>query len=187
MLGKVALRKARRAFVLEPADRAQQSEALRARLLSLDELVRAKVVALFAGIAHEPEMRGVFEDLAPRERWLPKVISREALSWTRVEDWASLRPGCLGIPEPSGDGSERLPPTLDAVLVPGVAFDASGGRLGWGGGYYDRLLASLPNAVRIGVTLDAGLVDVVPMDPHDQRMHVVVSPTRTIRLRSSVS
>lgn len=168
--------------MLEPLERIRQSETLRARLRELDALVEAQVVALFAGIAHEPEMRGVFEDLAPRERWLPKVLPNDmgrALSWSRVEDWQALAPGCMGILEPPGVGG-ALPETLDVVLVPGVAFDVRGGRLGWGGGYYDRVLAAAPNVLRIGVTLGPGLVDTVPMDAHDQRMHVVVTPTRTI-------
>lgn len=59
---------------------------------------------------------------------------------------------------------------IDAVLVPGLAFSPSGGRLGKGAGYYDRLLGSLPATVRVGVTADSLVVDGLPADPHDVAM-----------------
>jgi 5-formyltetrahydrofolate cyclo-ligase len=72
------------------------------------------------------------------------------------------------------------PATLDLVLVPGVAFDRRGGRLGFGGGYYDRFLPTTP-ALRVGVTYDECLCDALPCGEHDQRMDWVLTPTQEIR------
>src|SRR5690606_23423041 len=70
--------------------------------------------------------------------------------------------------EPDGSTPEISASDIDLVLVPGLAFDVGGGRLGYGGGYYDRLLASLPGSVpTVGVTLDELIVDAVPVEPHD--------------------
>jgi 5-formyltetrahydrofolate cyclo-ligase len=75
---------------------------------------------------------------------------------------------------------EVEPKELDVVLVPGVSFDKRGGRLGFGGGFYDRLLIRTP-AARIGVTYDCCLVEELPCAEHDQRMDWVVTPTQAIR------
>lgn len=173
---KAALRSAQRGRSPDPADRARQSERLRTRLCSLDVITRANAVALFVGVGHEPEMRGVFEALVPRRRWLPKVVGPHALAWCELTDWTALQPGRFAIPEPSGEGVSTLPEEIDVVLVPGLAFDARGGRLGWGRGYYDRALAQAPGARRVGVCLESGLVNAVPMEAHDLPMHTVVTP-----------
>lgn len=176
-IDKVALRSAQRGRPRDPAERALQSDRLRTRLCSLDSIVQANAVALFVGVGHEPQMRGVFDALAPRQRWLPKVVGPQALTWCAVTDWATLKPGRFEIPEPLGNGEATLPPEVDVVLVPGLAFDRHGGRLGWGRGYYDRALAQAPGARRVGVCLDWGLVELVPMEAHDLPMHTVVTPS----------
>lgn len=91
-----------------------------------------------------------------------------------------MAPGRFGIPEPV-DATTVLPPTIDVVLVPGLAFDRDGGRLGWGRGYYDRALATAPHAARVGVCLEPGIVSHVPMEAHDLPMHWVVTPSATYR------
>lgn len=176
---KVATRAAQRGRPLAPSERERQSSMLRARLRTLDALVGAADVALFAGIAHEPDMRGVFDDLAPRARWLPKVLGGGALAWAPIASWSELTPGCMSILEPA-HAEHRGVEHIDVVLVPGVAFDGDGRRLGWGGGYYDRLLAAAPSVTRVGVCLQAGLLESVPAEEHDERMDLIVTPTRLI-------
>jgi 5-formyltetrahydrofolate cyclo-ligase len=73
--------------------------------------------------------------------------------------------------------------TPDLVLVPLLAFDENGGRLGFGGGYYDRTLAEL-SALRVGIAYDEQEVDQVPMDQFDQRMDWIITPSRVIRCAS---
>jgi len=69
---------------------------------------------------------------------------------------------------------------IDAIIVPGLAFDASGGRLGRGGGFYDRYLDASRPPIVIGVAFDEQIQDEVHLEPHDQRMTVVVTQTRTL-------
>ena len=69
---------------------------------------------------------------------------------------------------------------IDVALVPGVGFDASGGRLGRGGGFYDRYLESSRSPIVIGVAFDEQILDAVALDSNDQKMTVIVTPTRTL-------
>lgn len=94
-----------------------------------------------------------------------------------VSPGEALVAGPHGIPEPSADAPLVSPSELDLVLAPGVAFDRNGGRLGQGGGDYDRLMAALPpTCVTIGWCHALQLVDAVPTEPHDQRVRLVITP-----------
>jgi 5-formyltetrahydrofolate cyclo-ligase len=98
---------------------------------------------------------------------------------------ADLRPGALGIPEPRPGAPEVAPGEVDWVLVPGLAFDPRGYRLGRGAGYYDRLLPTLrPDAPRWSLCLDCQWVDELPVEPHDAVLDGVVSPSKTVVRRS---
>lgn len=115
---------------------------------------------------------------------LPRVaddgVSLEVRWVSRLED---LAPGYRGILEPD---SERCPSAeadrLGAVLVPGLAFDLAGRRLGQGGGHYDRFLARLPKrVVTIGLAYDWQVIDTVPAGELDQRVQYLATPTRFLR------
>ena len=86
-----------------------------------------------------------------------------------------LSPSRFGLLEPSA-GAPRVDTTAIAVFViPGLAFDRQGWRVGWGRGYYDATLAVAPSARRIGIAFECQLVDEVPRDVHDARLHHVVT------------
>jgi 5-formyltetrahydrofolate cyclo-ligase len=87
--------------------------------------------------------------------------------------------GKFGIREPADGCKEIALNQLDLVLVPGLAFDARGGRLGRGKGFYDRLLAGV-RGTKCGVAFDEQLVDAVPVGPHDIRLNCILTPTRWI-------
>jgi 5-formyltetrahydrofolate cyclo-ligase len=86
--------------------------------------------------------------------------------------------------EPAADLPAVDPRTVDVVLTPGVAFDRHGGRLGFGGGFYDSLLPTTP-ALRVGVVHDCCLVDELPCDENDQRVDWIVTPTLRIHCAPS--
>jgi 5-formyltetrahydrofolate cyclo-ligase len=159
------------------------SEAIAVRLMARPELERAKTVHLFAGFGSEVDTLPIVRKLLDtgRRPVLPVVI-RE--SWTlehaavsKVED---LLPGFKGILEPS-KGCPRVDPgALDLVLVPGVAFDRRCGRLGYGGGFYDRFLAAC-RAPRIALVFSLQIVDGVPCDAEDLPVDLVVTEEEEIR------
>ncbi|MDH3348829.1 MAG: 5-formyltetrahydrofolate cyclo-ligase [Desulfobulbaceae bacterium] len=90
-----------------------------------------------------------------------------------------LTPGYCGIPEPMEEIVETQqidPSTIEIVIAPGSVFDSMGGRLGYGGGYYDRFFVnSAPNALRMGICFEMQMVERVPMQLHDQFMDFIIT------------
>jgi len=103
------------------------------------------------------------------------------LELVRIERWEELSPGKFGIREPGVEWQQSParrvdPTTIDLAVIPGVAFDRQGGRLGHGRGYYDRLLEQVrPDCLRIGLAFDCQVVDHVPSQSHDVKMHLVIT------------
>lgn len=178
---KAALRRstsrARRS--LEPDQRVAANAAICRRLLGLSGLVRAGTVLAYAPMAEEADPTGAVSALRERgtRTLLPRVRGDE-LDLVQVADGHGLTVGFRGILEPVGPALD--PFVVDAVLVPGLAFDLAGGRTGHGGGHYDRLLARLPDdCLRIGVAFSCQVVPRAPMDLHDEVVDVVVTEAST--------
>jgi len=173
-------RAARRA--IDPETRRSASEAVAARALALPRLAAARSVLVFSAMPEELDPASIaaaLRDTGVRTAY-PRVDApgRLTLHWS---DGGDLERGPLGILEPAAASPEADPREIEAVLVPGAAFDDSCCRLGLGGGYYDRLLAGLrPGTVTIGLAFDAQVVDSVPAEAHDVVLDYVVTPTRTL-------
>jgi 5-formyltetrahydrofolate cyclo-ligase len=107
---------------------------------------------------------------------LPVIRDRLLVVVDYPAETVQLRPGPHGILEPSETHTIVSPAEIDCVLVPGVGFDASGGRLGFGQGYYDRFLSQLPStASYVGLAFHIQMVPWVPRLWHDVRMHFMVT------------
>lgn len=114
-------------------------------------------------------------------RYIPEQNSYCAALLPQKESFASLSFGRFGILEPPPAAPTLPLNQLDFVLVPGVAFDASGNRLGRGKGFYDRLLAETNNScIKCGVALEEQLVAAIPSEPHDISMNFILTPSRWI-------
>lgn len=166
---------------LPAAERAAAQTAITEHLLTLPEVEQARAVLGYAAFGSEASVDTVLQVLLDRAVGvlLPWVDGHE-LRLARVRDLAAdLAPGWRGVREPRG--SSRRPARADRVhlaLVPGVGFDRAGRRLGYGGGHFDRLLATLrPATPIVGVAFDLQVVDVLPAEPHDVRVDAVVTET----------
>ena len=115
---------------------------------------------------------------------LPRfVTAARSYEACEVSDPANdVKVGHFGIREPGGRCPWVSPENLDLILVPGVAFDLRGGRLGRGKGHYDQLLAGLRGA-KCGVAFDKQVVDKVPMASHDIRLDSIITPTRWVEFK----
>lgn len=143
-------------------------------------LREAGVVMAYLAFRNEPDLGPLFAML-PHIRWvLPRIEGRNLA--VRPYDPARLVRHPYGMLEPAAELPVIDPAVIDIVLVPGVAFDRRGGRLGFGGGFYDRFLPTTP-ALRVGVTFDACLVDELPCTGADQRMDWIVTPGGLIEVR----
>lgn len=172
--------RARRA--LTPEQRAAAAEDLRGHVLELAQELRDGPVCAYLPIGAEPGSTALLDGLraAGRSVLLPVVPPRPGpLDWAAYTGPDSLGPGPLGLREPT---TPRLGPaalrTAVLVLVPALAADRTGRRLGRGGGYYDRTLGAVPPGVPVVALLhDGELLDEVPADPHDHPVTGVVLPT----------
>lgn len=181
-------RAARRAIT--PELRASASQLVAARLVALAELADARAVLAYGAMPEELDLDPALDAL--RERGvriaLPRMVSLRELTlhWERPD--GALATGPLGLREPLPDAPLADPSQLDAVLTPGVAFDAEGWRLGMGCGYYDVLFSRLGRSVaRIGIAYDEQLADAVPHEATDQPMDVIVTPSRVLRPAGSAT
>jgi 5-formyltetrahydrofolate cyclo-ligase len=105
----------------------------------------------------------------------PRVSAKgEALEFHLVPDGEVLHPGAYGILEPLAHWPRAIP---DILLVPLLAFDPHGTRLGYGGGYYDRTLAALPRVRAVGIAYAGQGMDILPRDAHDYPLHAVLTET----------
>ncbi len=136
-------------------------------------------VLAFWPLASEPDIRPALRTWLSGGSTisLPLVVG-EDLTAREVGDLDSLVRGDLGIfePDPTRCPASHLN-TVDLILVPGVAFNGDGDRLGRGSGYYDRYLADLPLEIpRIGVAFNCQMFDEVPTEPHDWQISAVITP-----------
>ncbi|MEW4567072.1 5-formyltetrahydrofolate cyclo-ligase [Tautonia sp. JC769] len=174
-----------RILAMNPDDRARQEKALLERFPSLPGFDRAATVLLF--VAHLPEEFPTLPLIATAiERGktvaCPRVDRQERrLRLYQLDDPAhDLVPGPFGIPEPKPGSPEIEADRIDWALIPGIAFDARGFRIGRGAGYYDRLLPLLrPPTPRLAMVLEPQWVDEIPTEPHDQPVHGVIGAERS--------
>lgn len=111
------------------------------------------------------------------------VIDGDTLDFAIANAWIEFVPGSFGASTPLiTSTSQLLPPQeIDLVLVPGVAFDREGNRLGFGKGYYDRYLANLrPTTLRVALAFSQQLVPFVPSEPHDQQVDFLITEDEAI-------
>jgi 5-formyltetrahydrofolate cyclo-ligase len=156
--------------LMSPAERRAASAQIAARVAPL---LRDGVVALYAPKASEVETDAIAADA--RARGL-RIAYPRVVAGSRILELAEgdLAPGAFGLLEPTGPA---LP--LDAIgtfIIPGIAFDREGGRIGWGRGYYDATLAQA-GGLRIGIAFDCQLVAEIPRDAHDIGVDLVVTET----------
>lgn len=166
------------------AERKAAAEALAEALAALPELADARLVLGYAATPDELDPAPALARLRARGVRVayPRVEGPSELSARVVANVFDLASGTYGIPEPPPSAERVEPASVDAVVVPGVAFDAACGRLGHGAGYYDRLLAGLrPDTTLVGVAFDEQVFGELPREPHDIPMDVLVTPTRILR------
>ena len=162
-----------------PADSARAGQAAANVLIDLELARRAKRIALYAALPYELPTRPLFDAVVEKggAALLPRTADPPGLEFFAVEHWEDLRPGAFGVLEPQNDGAAVCLMPGDLVVVPGVAFDEDGYRLGHGKGYYDRAFATelgdVPTLVGFGYEFQ--IVDAVPHDHRDRQMDAIVT------------
>lgn len=154
------------------------AERICTKLVQLSIYRKARSILFYMSIQKEVDMKQAIEQAwrDKKQVLLPRVDQEnQCLQVIQVKHWSQLETGAYGIQEPHQSLKRMDPSQIDLVIVPGVAFDVKGYRLGYGGGYYDRFFARFPRLQRMGVAYPEQVVPTVYPEPHDQRLHFLLT------------
>lgn len=172
---------------LKEDERKDKDREIEKKILSLKEINRAENI--FSYISFRSEVGTMsFIDIFLREQKEISVpithVKEKKMDAIKILNLSSdLEHGYCDILEPKKKLIETQkiePETINVVIVPGSVFDMRGGRFGYGGGYYDRFLEKIPQALRIGLAYEVQLVDRAPLQKHDQLLDYVITEERII-------
>jgi 5-formyltetrahydrofolate cyclo-ligase len=171
-------------------ERLAHSHRIWERVVGLPCYQRARVLLGYMAFDHEVLTDSLMQQAmaSGKQLVLPMVLGdRQEMALYLIEDLRSdVAPGYRGILEPQPQRTRVVAPeTLELALIPGVAFDLRGGRLGLGAGFYDRLLSRLPRDIpTVGLAFDFQVIPRLPLQPHDMVVQAIVTEHRVIWGRS---
>lgn len=183
---KAALRDEVRARLkrLSPEQQLVASAQARSRLVVQPDWQKAQSILFFAPLPEELDIWPLLTEALSAGKLvaLPRFVaaSNHYVACPIRDLSRDLKTGRFGIREPAEDASQAAVKRLDFILVPGVAFDPHGRRLGRGKGYYDRLLGGL-RGTTCGVAFDEQIVPAIPVGPHDAHVNCILTPTRWMK------
>ena len=163
---------------LSPPERIAGDESLFRRFLALPQIESVRTVLLYHGMDTEPDTVRLLPPLwdIGKQVCLPRCLPGNQMEARLVQRDSTLVRHPYGMLEPGPDCPLIPPDQIDLVLVPGLAFDRSGGRLGRGGGYYDRWLAGF-SGITAALCRDGLLMEAIPRLPHDLGVNLEVTET----------
>ncbi len=172
---------------LSAAEAEAMSTAIQKTFMASREFSEAKTIALYAAVHNEVDTAHVLaQALTDGKSVLLPVVCGDGLDFRQINGLMSLRRGAFGIMEPDDGCIVREPGEADVIVVPGVAFDLAGRRVGYGKGYYDRVLHSLEGMGKlVGFSYELQLVADISSEPHDVTMDMIVTEKRVVRPRAS--
>lgn len=165
-----------RLHALPPEYVAEQSACLRKLLHPILKTESPLNVFLYASLPHEVDLLPLIPLYPQHAFYFPRCLPGRRLSFHRVTDARTqLLPGSMGIPTPPSNLPEQPAQQADLIIVPGLAFTVSGHRLGYGGGFYDRLLTACPTVSSLSLALPQQLLPAIPIDEHDHPVDRVLT------------
>lgn len=187
---RTQLKAARRG--LGPVCRAEIDAVVATRVRKTPEWEAAPIVLAYLSVREEVDTRGLVRAAWDVDKAVaaPRVTGPRALAWYRVEPGDALEMSRMGIEEPPANGARLVEvgelPATALALIPALAFDERGYRLGYGGGFYDVFLARFPG-VAVGLSREATTLDDLDalgaLEPHDRAVDLIVTESRAIDLR----
>jgi 5-formyltetrahydrofolate cyclo-ligase len=160
------------------------SQSIQARVLGSSLYRFAQGIALYSAMQNEVSTDDIRDDALRigKTVFFPRLGAGGSLVFVEIQSATDLAPGKFGIPEPNGEKLLAHYGDIELlIVVPGVAFDASGNRLGRGQGFYDRVLqSSRPRAIAVGLAYEFQVVKSVPVDSWDEKVRFIVTEDRLI-------
>lgn len=160
----------------KPAGSAVEASAITSQLLQHPCVRKARTILAYSSLPDEVPTQELLDTLVREGKTvlLPRIVSDTEMCLHHYTGRNDLAKGAFGILEPTGELFDAYQ-QIDVAIIPGMAFDKQGHRLGRGKGYYDRFLPLLPEAYRIGVCYPSRLLPHIPTDDHDILMDEVIS------------
>lgn len=159
-----------------------KNNAIMLNILNSEKILNADTVLIYASIESEVATFDIMDALFKSNKIIavPKCIENGTMTFHIIDSLLNLHPGKYGIPEP--DGSSEMPLINDntVCIVPGLAFTIDGGRLGYGGGYYDRFLADHSGLFTIGLAYEELITDTLPVMSHDLKVNAIATEERMV-------
>ncbi len=174
--------------LLSASERHEKSSSAIQNFWSLPEMKHWSTLFIYVNFRSELEtLELIYQCLSQGKRVAVPLVDASTVRMIPLlikDPEKDLVPGYYGIPEPDPQKSLRVAPReIDAAVIPGSVFDIQGGRLGYGGGYYDRFLVNdAPQAKRIGLAFEMQVVEKVPVEPHDQPLDILITEKRIVNL-----
>jgi 5-formyltetrahydrofolate cyclo-ligase len=178
---RAVLRAQRDAMALDVREASSGVIAARASALLDAQLPASGIVALYAAKGSEVETAQLDEHARARGFRVvyPRMVDgqRELAFHEVARD--ELVPSRLGLLEPRPDAPAIALSDIAAFVIPGLAFDRQGGRIGWGRGYYDATIARAPHALRVALAFECQVLERIPREAHDMAVHVIITEVGT--------
>jgi len=171
-----------RRSALQPAERETRDQEILNRLFGFPDFNRASRVLFYVSFGSEVDTHQLMKRCFGGKDVIVPRVNGDDLHLHELKNLDDLQSGAFGILEPRADLPEVDPTSVDIILVPGAAFDLRGHRIGYGKGYYDRLLHGV-SALKIGLCYDRQIIDAVPNEEHDIPVDALITNERLVDLR----
>lgn len=171
---------------LSTAELKEKTREIENRLFEFANFLESKIVLLYVSGAHEVRSESVIRRAFDHNKIvvLPRANNgSKQISLYKIDEYPkAMRPGSSGKLEPNPDKCRKVPiDCIDIAIIPGVAFDEKGGRIGPGDGFYDRLIPHLPITTRkVALALDHQVLVQVPAESHDKQVDIIITEKRII-------
>ncbi len=137
---------------------------------TINELLIGKKVCTYMPLKNEIDINNCFDNV---KELFTTYVNQNGVSITTLKKPFEINK--YGVLQPLINTNEK---TIDIFIVPGVAFDITGNRLGRGVGFYDKLLAKFPNSIKIGIAHESNILDTIPFEAHDVKMNKIVTSSK---------
>ena len=160
----------------------EKSRQIETNLFGLEQYIKSRTVMYFVSFGNEVYTHAMIKKALSNKTVVVPKVSHYEIEPSLIIDFENLIPGKFGILEPI-ETMRIAYKNIDLVLVPGIAFDLDGHRIGYGFGYYDKFLKKVPKAVKIGLAFDFQVVDIIPRETHDVPVDLIVTDERVVECK----
>jgi 5-formyltetrahydrofolate cyclo-ligase len=173
---------------LSASDLARKSQRIKEQVFGLEEFRQARTILLYVSYGSEVATHEMIQECLTRGKKVAVPCTdanNRKLSLSELRRWEDLGVGTYHIQEPRVECRCEVPLTkVDLIIVPGIAFDYAGHRIGHGMGYYDRLLSENVKATKIALAFELQLVETIPAERHDVSVDIIITEERVIHMKN---